>query len=90
MDNIYNEQQQTITEDACLAAIAGVKQFLNEQIIGQQHLIDGLLMALLADGHILVEGPPGLLKPAQSKCWPAVSKVIFIASSLPRIFYQQT
>ena len=62
MDNIYNEQQQTITEDACLAAIANVKQFLNEQIIGQQHLIDGLLMALLADGHILVEGPPGLAK----------------------------
>lgn len=62
MDNIYNEQQQTITEDACLAAIASVKQFLNEQIIGQQNLIDGLLMALLADGHILVEGPPGLAK----------------------------
>ncbi len=55
MDNIYNEQQQTITEDACLAAIANVKQFLNEQIIGQQHLIDGLLMALLADGGVFQE-----------------------------------
>jgi MoxR-like ATPase len=62
VDNTYNEQQQTITEDACLAAIANVKQYLNEQIIGQQHLIDGLIMALLADGHILVEGPPGLAK----------------------------
>jgi len=62
VDNIYNEQQQTITEDACQAAIATVKQFLNKRIIGQQHLIDGLLMALLADGHILVEGPPGLAK----------------------------
>jgi MoxR-like ATPases len=62
VDNIYNEQQPTITENACLAGIATVKQFLNQQIIGQQHLIDGLLIALLADGHILVEGPPGLAK----------------------------
>jgi MoxR-like ATPase len=62
VDNIYNEQQQTITEDACLTSIATVKEFLNKRIIGQQHLIDGLLMAILADGHILVEGPPGLAK----------------------------
>lgn len=37
-------------------------QHLDEQIIGQSHLTQRMLIALLADGHILVEGPPGLAK----------------------------
>jgi len=36
--------------------------YLNKMIIGQSELVDGLLIALLADGHILVESPPGLAK----------------------------
>jgi MoxR-like ATPase len=39
-----------------------INQWLNEQIIGQEHLIERLLIALLADGHLLVEGAPGLAK----------------------------
>ncbi len=35
---------------------------LNGQIIGQAHLIERMLIALLSDGHLLVEGPPGLAK----------------------------
>lgn len=35
---------------------------LQEVIIGQQTLVDRLLIALLADGHLLVEGAPGLAK----------------------------
>ena len=35
---------------------------LNEQILGQQGLVSRLLIALLADGHLLVEGAPGLAK----------------------------
>lgn len=35
---------------------------LSEQIVGQQALIERLLIALLADGHLLVEGAPGLAK----------------------------
>ncbi len=31
-------------------------------LIGQRHLIDGLLIGLLSDGHILLEGVPGLAK----------------------------
>jgi MoxR-like ATPase len=37
-------------------------QALSANIIGQHHLIDRLLIALLADGHLLVEGAPGLAK----------------------------
>ncbi len=39
-----------------------VRQHLQQRIIGQQVLIDRLLIALLADGHLLVEGAPGLAK----------------------------
>ena len=35
---------------------------LSERIIGQEKLVDRLLIALLADGHLLVEGAPGLAK----------------------------
>ena len=36
--------------------------YLQNKIIGQQTLINRLLIALLADGHLLVEGAPGLAK----------------------------
>ncbi len=39
-----------------------LQTYLDTQIIGQQHLTKNLLIALLADGHLLVEGPPGLAK----------------------------
>ena len=39
-----------------------LEQWLSGQIIGQQDLIHKLLIALLADGHLLVEGAPGLAK----------------------------
>ena len=39
-----------------------LEQWLDSQIIGQQDLIHKLLIALLADGHLLVEGAPGLAK----------------------------
>lgn len=44
------------------AAILALRQFLSNQILGQEKLVDRLLIALLADGHILVEGAPGLAK----------------------------
>jgi len=39
-----------------------LKKNLSETILGQKHLIERLLIALLADGHLLVEGAPGLAK----------------------------
>lgn len=43
-------------------AIQQLKSSINEQIIGQDLLVERMLIALLADGHILVEGAPGLAK----------------------------
>ena len=41
---------------------------LREQIIGQDGLIDGLLIGLLAEGHVLLEGPPGVAKTRAVRC----------------------
>jgi len=48
--------------------ITVLEQWLSSQIIGQGHLIQRLLIALLADGHLLVEGAPGLAKTRAIKC----------------------
>src|SRR5690554_1602456 len=39
-----------------------LKDAMQTQIIGQPHLVDRLLICLLSDGHLLVEGAPGLAK----------------------------
>lgn len=49
-----------------------VREHLQQRIIGQQVLIDRLLIALLADGHLLVEGAPGLAKTTAIKELAAV------------------
>jgi MoxR-like ATPase len=43
-------------------AMLQLKALVSRQIIGQEHLVNRLLIALLADGHLLVEGAPGLAK----------------------------
>jgi len=39
-----------------------LKKELSKAVIGQEDMIEGLLIGLLSDGHILVEGVPGLAK----------------------------
>ncbi len=43
-------------------AVLKLKQHVENHIIGQEKLVDRLLIALLSDGHLLVEGAPGLAK----------------------------
>jgi len=42
--------------------VQSLLSYLNQTIVGQEHLAQRLVMALLADGHLLVEGAPGLAK----------------------------
>jgi MoxR-like ATPase len=44
------------------ADVKALEEWLGRQIIGQAHLVQRLIIALLADGHLLVEGAPGLAK----------------------------
>lgn len=52
--NIRIEQQSGFVTNL----VAG----MDKVIVGQKHLIDSLLISLLSDGHILLEGVPGLAK----------------------------
>jgi len=47
---------------SALAQMNDLKAWLQSKIVGQPALVDSLLLALIADGHILVEGAPGLAK----------------------------
>lgn len=47
------------TSRACIAAVAAE---VGKVVVGQEALVDGLLIGLLADGHVLLEGVPGLAK----------------------------
>ena len=42
--------------------IGVIKSEVHKMMVGQEALIDGMLIGLLTDGHILVEGVPGLAK----------------------------
>lgn len=46
---------------------------MNKAIVGQKHLIESLLIGLLADGHVLLEGVPGL---AKTKAIKTLAKLI--------------
>lgn len=47
---------------SAISEIHKLKTHISHQIIGQEKLVNRLLIALLADGHLLVEGAPGLAK----------------------------
>ena len=55
-------QTQNTVGSTVNAAFKQLRQELEACIIGQQTLVEHLLVALLADGHLLVEGAPGLAK----------------------------
>lgn len=58
------QDNQSLNEEAEAAKIKfdKAKKEMAKVIVGQQHLIDRLMIALLADGHLLLEGVPGLAK----------------------------
>jgi MoxR-like ATPase len=49
------------------ARLVEVQGFLNEHLIGSEALVERLLIGLLADGHLLLEGAPGLAKTRAAK-----------------------
>lgn len=51
-----------MSSSALQTQFSTLREQLNAQVLGQEALIDRLLIALLADGHLLVEGAPGLAK----------------------------
>ena len=52
----------TTSPQPAFAAISKAQEYLQSKIIGQEVLVERQIMALLCDGHLLVEGAPGLAK----------------------------
>ncbi|MBT47687.1 MAG: magnesium chelatase, partial [Citromicrobium sp.] len=48
---------------------ADVKAEVGKAIVGQDTVIDHLLVALIAQGHVLMEGPPGTAKTFLAQCF---------------------
>jgi MoxR-like ATPase len=53
------------------------RRVMARRIVGQQDMVDSLLSALVAGGHILLEGAPGLAKTLAVKCLAAVTGLGF-------------
>ena len=62
---------QTTVPNRLQQAFVHLRDELQREVIGQPHLIECLLIALLADGHLLVEGAPGLAKTTAVKALAA-------------------
>ncbi len=58
-------------EDLIQAEFQALRRRIGRQILGQQALVDRLLIALLGDGHLLVEGAPGVAKTSAVKALAA-------------------
>lgn len=59
--------QSRINLEPLLESINAIKQELGTVIVGQSKMIDQLLVAILANGHVLLEGVPGVAKTITAK-----------------------
>ena len=62
MPSIDNPALSSIEPSPGQAELQRIRVHIEQRIIGQSGLVERLLIALLADGHLLVEGAPGLAK----------------------------
>ena len=62
MDSVEQKPQTETQQHPERAAFNELSKVANQLIIGQERLMERLVMALLCNGHLLVEGAPGLAK----------------------------
>ena len=63
--------------DGLKNAVESIKNELRKVIIGQDDFVELLIVALLADGHVLIEGVPGIAKTVTAKLFAKVLKTDF-------------
>ncbi len=76
----YNNDLQfnnRIPLDELKAAVDNIKKQLSKIIIGQDDFIEMLIVALLANGHVLIEGVPGIAKTITAKLFAKTLKTDF-------------
>ena len=74
-----NANIQAINEEVRNASawVTPLRQQIGRVIVGQHHLVDRLLIGLITNGHILLEGVPGLAKTLAVKTLAAATQVKF-------------
>lgn len=60
-----------------LQIVQAVRSAMAETIVGQESLVDGILIACIAGGHVLLEGVPGLAKTLAVKTFAELSALTF-------------
>jgi MoxR-like ATPase len=75
MDSQLSELTNQIEEKS--RALKRLRDEISRVVVGQQYLLDRLMIGLLADGHILVEGVPGLAKTTAVKTLAAAIHTTF-------------
>lgn len=77
------------TEQGVRTEILGVLDRVRSKIVGQEDLIRKIMVAILADGHVLLEGPPGVAKTRAVKTFAAAiaaswNRIQFVPDMMPR------
>ena len=75
MEENFFEERKSITE--LNAALEKIRGEISRVIVGQQQLVDLLLIGLLCDGHILIEGVPGVAKTLAAKLMAKIMDIQF-------------
>jgi MoxR-like ATPase len=73
-DNIF---EQRLDLDGLTQSVATIRQEINKVIIGQTKMLDLIIIGLLCDGHILIEGVPGVAKTLTAKIMAKIIDVDF-------------
>jgi MoxR-like ATPase len=66
-----------MTPEEFAATYDRLKQEIGRVVVGQEELVDGVLVALIAKGHVLIEGAPGLGKTLVARALAAVAGSTF-------------
>lgn len=75
---LHMEKKLTKAElDECAEMIQKCRAEAAKRVVGQTHIVDGILTALIAGGHVLLEGVPGLAKTLAVKTFAEISGLDF-------------
>lgn len=99
--NLENETKtQNIEFENCAKLISSCKSEIAKRLVGQEEVVDGILIAMIAGGHVLLEGVPGLAKTLAVKTVSDISgfdfkRIQFTPDLLPAdltgtLIYEQT
>ena len=75
--NVIPDQAVNPDVKSALELLNAARQEMAKRIVGQSEMIDGLLTALIAGGHILLEGVPGLAKTRAVKTLAEITGLVF-------------